>query len=382
VETAREQSVASEPASVEARVGTVAPAAAPFTPGRVLALQRAAGNAAVTALLRGRRLQRKIEAADLPTRTAAQIMGDETYIDNQMASLRFFGAEQATITYKDGATLTIGLVPEWINPPNPPIEAVNYRSTGHSRVDTGTSGELGFIPNAQETIMKAPDTMPFGELLKQLGRTVTFKHDPKSGRIVPTEVNMVTAPRLCQVLREAEAEYVRDFDAFAKGGEKVMKKIEIAVILASLLPAGGAAAGAARGGGAAAEAAAAGARAESKLLGFIRGLLKGSKGAQIAVEGVELGGVEAGIQGQRLFVRYSHIINSGQKAGYGRMVQSALERAAMAAGKEAGAKTVEVGVTTIVNPKWQAYLESLGYVAEMVPMGTTWTKVWMRVFTL
>ena len=127
------------------------------------------------------------------------------------------------------------------------------------------------------------------------------------------------------------------------------------------------------------------ARAESTLLSFIKNLLKGGggKGAQLAVEGVEIGGVEAGVQGSRLFVRYSHIINSGRVAGQGRMVQTALEKAAIAAGKEAGAKTVEVGVTTIVNPVWQAYLESLGYVPEMVQMGAqSWTKVWMKVFTL
>ena len=161
--------------------------------------------------------------------------------------------------------------------------------------------------------MKLPDTAPAGELLK-FARDVTFKHDAASGRVVPTEVNPITAPRLCQLLRETEAEYVRDFDAFAKGGEKVMKKAEIVVILASLLSGlGGVPKPAA--GGAAARPSTASARAESTLLGFIKNLLKGGggKGAQVAVEGVELGGVEAGVQGSRLFVRYSHIINSGRR---------------------------------------------------------------------
>ena len=341
-------------------------------PGHLLALQRTAGNAAVRALI-----QRKIEPGDLPGKKPSEAMADDTYIDNNMVKLEFYDAQAAVVHYKDGSKLSLGLVPEHIKPP---FEGVDYRSTTHMRVMGDTPGKLSFVPHATEIVMKMPDTAPAGDLLK-FARDVTFKHDAASGRVVPTEVNSITAPRLCQLLRETEAEYVRDFDAFAKGGEKVMKKLEIVVILASLLSgpkpraAGGAVAGAST----------AAARAESTLLSFIKNLLKGGggKGAQLAVEGVEIGGVEAGVQGSRLFVRYSHIINSGRVAGQGRMVQTALEKAAIAAGKEAGAKTVEVGVTTIVNPVWQAYLESLGYVPEMVQMGAqSWTKVWMKVFTL
>ena len=343
-------------------------------PGHLLALQRTAGNAAVRALI-----QRKIEPADLPAKKPTEVMADETYLDNNMTRLEFYDAQAAVIHYKDGSKLSLGLVPEYIKAP---FEGVDYRSTSHMRISPDTPGKLTFVPRAMEIVMKLPDTAPAGEILK-FARDVTFKHDPASGRVVPTEVNSITAPRLCELLRESEAEFVRNFDAFAKGGEKVMKKLEVVVTLASILsaiPSPGAAAG-----GAAARAATASARAETTLLGFIKNLLKGGggKGAQVAVEGVQLGGVEAGVQGSRLFVRYSHILNSGRVVGQGRMVQSALERAAMAAGKEAGAKTVEVGVTTIVNPTWQAYLESLGYVPELVQVGAThWTKVWIRVFTL
>jgi len=360
--------------TVEEPVPRRLPASGPAggLPSRVLALQRSAGNAAVTALL-----QRRIEERDLPAKKPSEVMADDSYMDNNIVGMQFYGAEAATLEYKDGSKLSLGLVPEHVKPP---IEAVDYRSTTHARVNPEEPGKLTFVPRGLDATMRLPDTAPVGEILK-FSRNITFKHDTASGRIVPTEVNSITAPRLCAVLREAEAEYVKEFDAFAKGGEKVMKKLEITVLLASLLsgPKPRAA------GGVAAEAAAAGARAESKLLGFIRGLLKrgGTQGAQVAVEGVELGGVEAAVQGQRLFVRYSHILNAGRVAGQGRMVQSALERAAIAAGKEAGVKTVEVGVTTVVNPKWQAYLESLGYVPELVQVSATqWTKVWMRVFSL
>ena len=308
-------------------------------------------------------------------------MADESYLDNNMTRLEFYDAQAAVIHYKDGSKLSLGLVPEHIKAP---FEGVDYRSTSHMRISPDTPGKLTFVPRAMEIVMKLPDTAPAGEILK-FARDVTFTHDPASGRVVPTEVNPITAPRLCELLRECEAEYVRNFDAFAKGGEKVMKKAEIVVFLASIVSGlGGVPKPGAAAGGAAAKAATASARAETTLLGFIKNLLKGGgQGAQVAVEGVQLGGVEAGVRGSSLFVRYSHILNSGRVAGQGRMVQSALERAAMAAGKEAGAKTVEVGVTTIVNPTWQAYLESLGYVPELVQVGAShWTKVWIRVFTL
>jgi hypothetical protein len=361
-----------EPSEARSAPRPVGPALPAGLPGQLLALQRTAGNAAVRALI-----QRKIAPGDLPGKKPSEAMADETYLDNNMVKLEFYDAQAAVVHYKDGSKLSLGLVPEHIKPP---VEGVDYRSTSHMRVMGDAAGKLSFVPRAQEIVMKMPDTAPAGDLLK-FARDVTFKHDPASGRIVPTEVNSITAPRLCQLLRESEADYVRDFDAFAKGGEKVMKKLEIVVILASLLSgpkpraAGGAAAGAAT----------SAARAEATLLSFLKNVLQGggAKGAQLAVEGVEIGGVEAGVQGSRFFVRYSHIINSGRVAGQGRLVQTALEKAAIAAGKEAGAKTVEVGVTTIVNPAWQAYLESMGYVPEMVQVAATqWTKVWMRVFTL
>ncbi len=359
-----------------------------LSPSHVIALQRLAGNGAVVELRRRgqlstarglRRLSRKIPDADLPTTDASAIMADETYIDRNLTSIEFFGAELAVLHYKDNGTLRLGLVPEWIKPP---VEGVDYRVTSHSRV-AADPGKLVYIPGGGAALMAMPDTMPFGEAVSRVSTTVTFKNDPASGRIVPTQVNSITAPRLCATLRDAEAEYVKNVNAFAEGGKKVMQSLELVLILASLLdaiPEGGAA----RAGGAASGAAAAGARAESRLLTFIRTILKGGKSTgQIAVEGVDIGGFEAAAQGERVWVRYSHIINSGRTAGYGRVVQSALERAAIAAAREVGAKTAEIGVTTIVNPAWQAYLESLGYVPELVQVSATqWTKVWIRTFAL
>ena len=214
--------------SIEAPAAPLLPAQAlpAGLPGHLLALQRTAGNAAVRALI-----QRKIEPGDLPGKKPSEAMADDTYIDNNMVKLEFYDAQAAVVHYKDGSKLSLGLVPEHIKPP---FEGVDYRSTTHMRVMGDTPGKLSFVPHATEIVMKMPDTAPAGDLLK-FARDVTFKHDAASGRVVPTEVNSITAPRLCQLLRETEAEYVRDFDAFAKGGEKVMKKLEIVVILASLL---------------------------------------------------------------------------------------------------------------------------------------------------
>ena len=44
--------------------------------------------------------------------------------------------------------------------------------------------------------------------------------------------------------------------------------------------------------------------------------------------------------------------------------------------------TVRVGLETIVNPTWRAYLESMGYTSELIQYGSTWTNTLTKVFTL
>ena len=174
-----------------------------------VAQQRAGGMAVV---------QRKIEPADLPNDPASEIMADETYFDNDMVKVEFYGAEEAKILYKDGSSVLLGLVPDLIKPP---VEGVDYRTpkSTHIGVNTTDPGKLRYIPRGQDTSHSLPAgaKMDFGQFIAAHAVDVTFRHDPASGRIVPSQVNSITAPLLCDTLRRAEAEYVKSTDELAKG---------------------------------------------------------------------------------------------------------------------------------------------------------------------
>ncbi len=321
---------------------------------------------------------------DLSQRLPADIMRDEKYIDNHMVSMNFYADQVAVIHYDDGSQLRIGLVPEYIQPP---VEGVDFRTqrSEHIPLDAPERGKLGYVPRGKEALMQVPDKMTFEQALEKLTRVVTFKRDAASQRIVPTQINSITAPRLCQALRDTEAEFVKEFDAFAAGGKKVSEKAKLVVEIAGFLPAGGGVTKALEAKAASRAAAAAGeglvARLAKKLADA---LAKGGLVGEIAEEGVSLGNVLVTKEGSALAVRYAFIENVGRVVGQGRMMQVALEGAAMQAARQAGLKEAQVIVQTIVNPKWAAYLESIGYTKVVVNKAGEigFEGVWMKVLKL
>ena len=231
------------------------------------------------------RIQRQEKPGALPadpltTRPPSEIMADPLYFENGVKLVRFFGAELAILQYEDGAEFRLGLTPEHIKPP---VEAVDYRTTRDQHIPSATSqpGAIRFLPRGKEAIFKMPDMAPFSfqQLDAAIGRNITFKRDAASGRIVPTEVNSLSAPRLCQALREAEADYVKEFDAFAQGGKKVAEKAKLIVEIMGFLPAGQGATKAVAERAAAKGAAAAGAGVEGSLAKKLLELI-GKKGAK------------------------------------------------------------------------------------------------------
>lgn len=303
----------------------------------------------------------------LTTQQPSQIMADPLYFENGVKLVRFFGAELAILQYEDGSEFRLGLTPDQIKPP---VEAVDYRTTRDQHIPEATSqpGAIRFLPRGKEAIFKMPDTAPFSvqQLDAAIGRNITFKKDAASGRIVPTEVNSLSAPRLCQALREAAADYVKEFDAFAQGGKKVAEKAKLIVEIMGFLPAGQGATNAVAQRSAAKAAATAGAGAESSLAKKLVELI-GKKGAkEIVAEGVSFGEVEVGQVGAKLSVRYTFIVNVSRLPNQGKVMQAVLEGAARRAAKEAGAKTAEVAVRTVTNVTWKAYLESQGYTPQML----------------
>jgi Domain of unknown function (DUF4157) len=319
----------------------------------------------------GLQLQRKAvteEKADLTTRTPSEIMADEAYVDNHLKSIQFYSAELAILHYDDGSKLRLGLVPQYIQPP---VEGVDYRTgrASHIPIVPTQPGKLQYFPRGKETIERVDDksTITIGELLKEFTRTVTFKRDGVSNKIVPTQINSITAPRLCAVLRDAEAEYVKNFDALAQGGKKVFESLKTTVELASLLPAGGGAAEAVEARAAARAASAVSAGAEATLTKKFMELLAKRTAGEITVEGVAFGDIEVALEGTELMIRRSAVANVSRLPNQGKIMQAVWEGAAVAAARQAGAKTVQIALRTIQNQTWAAYLESQGYVWEVVP---------------
>jgi hypothetical protein len=179
-------------------------------------------------------LQRKADAAAVASKTPAQIEADPDYIDNGIVRMQFFSAESAILHYADGTALTIGLIPRWIKPP---LEQVDYRSSiGEYPVLPGGAKELRLLPHPHD-IPAAERKLPFEEVAKKHAVSVRFTVDT-SGKIIPNLLNVRTAPRLCALLREAEAEFIKLSDEVSKGGVKVFEKmktiIELELLRASL----------------------------------------------------------------------------------------------------------------------------------------------------
>lgn len=337
-------------------------------------------------------VQRDIAEDQLPNTPVEQIMADRNYFENGIQNIEFFSAELAILHYADGSSIRLGLVPEYIEAP---FEGVDYRTPRSSHFTFSSTapslgqGSIRFLPRGREA--QLPEGTTFGDMQRivaQVGRTIRFTHHP-NGRIVPTEVNSISAPRLCQVLREAEAEYVRRFDAMASGMVEVLERLEWVLILSSIV--GGLAGGGARAAGGRAAAGRAGAaaasgalgRAQSTLLRFFTRLLRTGATEAITVEGVGFGGVRVALRGTELVVTRGAIVNVGRVAGQGRLMHTAFEQAAIQAARQAGARTARVAMETVVNTRWAAYLESQGYTFQVVAneLGG-FSRVLTKVFTL
>jgi hypothetical protein len=339
-------------------------------------------------------VRRDIAEADIATTPVTQIMADPNYFENGVTHIEFYGAEMARLFYQDGKQLDLGLVPGQIHPP---VEAVDYHSprSDHAIVNPTTGGPavgtIDFVPRARQ--IKAGAGVTGQQVIDATHRVIRFTHDSASGRIVPNEVNSISAPRLCEALRGAEAEYSKSMDALSHGMVRALTILNYALMIYSVLDAvvgvagkaGAAGAAKAAGGGAEAAGAAVASRAQATLTALFLRLLRTGATEGATVEGVGLGGIKATMRATELIIERDSIVNLSRVAGQGRLVTSAFEQAAIAAARQAGALTARVAYHTVVNAEWGAYLESLGYSYEVMA-GTTpgifATKVLTKVFTL
>ena len=88
----------------------------------------------------------------------------------------------------------------------PPVVEVDFHTPAEQfRQFEDASGRIGFIVESE--MAKAPRNMPWQEVLKTFVRYIDVSAEPGTGRIIPSRINMLTAPTLCGVLRDSEPRY-------------------------------------------------------------------------------------------------------------------------------------------------------------------------------
>ncbi len=280
-----------------------------------------------------------------------------TYIDNNIVEVNYYTAELARIHYKDGSTYDLGLVPKWMKPP---VVEVDYHTPAEQirKVEDIATGSLGFMIEAE--MATAARTMPYKDLLKTFTHPIDLYVESGTGRVIPSRINMLTAPTLCGVLRDSERRFEEQVD-FAV-------KLALGGIEAIGAYAGQGGIPKAPGG----SIASVGSRVASRALSPTARTLAREMDALLAkggtktltVEGVELADVAVSWKGSVLAVRrfMSRLPEALRGKGTGTRVTAAFEDAAVEIGRLNGAKIVTIDVGIIINPGWRELLEARGYV--------------------
>lgn len=302
-----------------------------------------------------------------PAALMRRLTSDPVYIDNDIKKVSFYGAELAVVTYGDGSVLELGLVPRWMQPP---VVEVDYRTPKEDLAWSFTAATIGYV-----RLKDVPPNMSFGEMQRN-ATEVEFYVDPvkKGVRIMPSRVNMLTAPTLCSVLKHSEEQFEETVKFVAEFGIEVSKvigwmgggKAPGAAPAAAKVAAGVAARAAAR-------------RVVSDLAGEMEELLVTGAAKNISAEGVTFAGATVRAEGERLVVSRFKIVADVPGAGQGSIMRDAFEEAAVDVARGKGLKAVTIDVGIVTNERWRVVLEGVGYVRTQVsrPGGgfaTSWIK--------
>lgn len=279
-----------------------------------------------------------------------------TYIDNSIKEVNYFTAELAIIHYKDGSKFELGLVPKWMK--HPVVEVDCHTPVEDFRkFEDAATGKFGFMVESE--MANAPRSMPYRDLVNTYVRYIDSYIEAATARIVPSRINMLTAPTLCGVLLDSERRYAEQVDFAVKLG------------MGGTIAIGGyaGAGGLPKGPGVAANLGTTATRVAlsptaRKLAREMDTLLATGGSKTITVEGVALAGVEVSKRGSVLAVRrfMSKLPEALRGQGTGTQVIAAFEEAAAKVGRLNGAKTVTIDVGIIINPGWRVLLEARGYV--------------------
>ncbi|HEY1248213.1 MAG TPA: DUF4157 domain-containing protein, partial [Nitrososphaera sp.] len=292
------------------------------------------------------------------------------YIDNNIVEVNYFTAEEALIHYKDGSTFMLGLVPRWMKPP---VVEVDYHTPAEDfhRFEDATTKRFGFMIKSE--MADVPPNMRYEDIVKTYVHYVDFYAVPGdvkgTAHVIPSRINMLTAPTLCKVLLDSERRFVELTKDVAYMGEKTAK------VLIWWAGMGGFSKGAtAVGLGRGAAARLALSPTARTLAREMDALLATGGSKTLTVEGVKLADVTVLKTGSELAVSRSGIAAASPGMGAGTQVTRAFEEAAVELGRLNGAKTVTIDVGRIINPGWREIMEARGYVRTLTEEGINWIR--------
>ena len=287
-----------------------------------------------------------------PTATGFERFRNEpTYIDNEITEVEYFTAELAIIHYKDGTKFELGLTPKWMKPP---VVEVDYTTPAYQlHAFTSAKNEARFFRESDNV----PRTATFDEIRTKYSSEVKYYVEPGTARIVPSHINMLTAPTLCGVLLSSLERYEEQVQMAVKIG------IGGTIAIGGYAGAGGLPKNVGVGLGTTTAARVLSPTARS-LAREMDSLLATGAERTLTAEGVQLAGVAVSRQGSTLVVRrfMSKLPEALRGQGTGMRVMAAFEDAAAEVARLNGAKTVTIDVGIIINPGWRTLLEARGYV--------------------
>lgn len=319
---------------------------------------------------------------------------NDNYLDNNISKVSYLTAELAIVYYRDGSTLELGLAPKWMKPPYVEVDYRTPRGEIRPFVNSATK-ETGFFLERElgtpwTTGGAAPaiaGNLPYAEVIRRYLHRVDYYLDHKSLRIVPSRVNMLTAPNLCRVLLDSEAQFL------TQSRELIWVARNLAII-AGLTPTGGIANAErmANAGGnlirqttPKAVMSAAGNAAEQQLFSQFDDLIRTGGQRNIVLEGATFAGVKATRQGETLAVSrfMTEVPERLRGQGVGAAANAAFEQSAAAVARMSGFKTVTIDVGFVINHRWRMFLERSGYVkTEMSNAFGGSTFVWVKTIKL
>jgi hypothetical protein len=281
-----------------------------------------------------------------------RMLAHENYVDNDIRTVEYFFGEMARIHYRDGSTFDL-----WLSPVRAPFAEIDFHTPREDfRPVFDAKGNVGFLREAD--LANVPRSMPIAEVFKTYARPVQFVVGPDlGGRIVPTRLNMLTAPTLCGVLLDSERRYEEQVGIavqLALGGIRAIGPYAGAGGIPKPL-----------GGLGTATVSRVALSMEARSLAREMDALLASGGTRtLTVKEVQLVGVQVSRQGKVLTVRrfMSNLPEHLRGKGTGMEVAAAFEQAAAEVGRINGAKKVLIDVGIIINPGWRKVLEARGYV--------------------